>query len=212
MRELSIQAGHSWDGSMARTVCGEQEYYEELVKQYKAWARVRVVAVGVNACVCAGCCCVRHRSVALAQEQQRPCMQLRAPCAALIMSCACACACVCTALLQLYPYHLAGYVARVLRITPFRYYSGEARWCDSSRCSRRQQAAAAATAATAGAGSRCRSAPHAPSSPSPRLSPRRAPARMRLSFPVCADVLFLMLRDERSYDRIPNFTVSSMDA
>lgn len=47
-------------------------------------------------------------------------------------------------LIQLYPYHLAGYAARVMRITPFKYY---------------------------------------------------------------CDVLFMMLKDEKSYDRIPNFTV-----
>lgn len=46
--------------------------------------------------------------------------------------------------LQLYPYHLADHVCRVLRVTPFKYY---------------------------------------------------------------IDVLFLTLKDEKSYDRIPNFTV-----
>lgn len=46
--------------------------------------------------------------------------------------------------MQLFPYHLADYTCRVLRVTPFRYY---------------------------------------------------------------IDLLFLVMRDEKSYDQIPNFTV-----
>eukprot|EP00775_Hariotina_reticulata_P005967 gene5967-6206_t len=84
VKEVCIQQGVSWAGSLAKTVCNEQDYYEDLIKTYKGWTR-------------------------------------------------------------LYPYHLADYIARVLRITPFKYYS---------------------------------------------------------------DVLFLTLKDEKSYDRIPNFTAA----
>ena len=70
-----------------------------------------------------------------------------------IRLCKCSLACVSTPLLltggacpaaQLFPYHLADYVCRVLRVTPFRYY---------------------------------------------------------------CDLLFTVMRDEKSYDQIPNFTV-----
>ncbi len=49
---------------------------------------------------------------------------------------------------QLFPYHLADYVCRVLRVTPFRYY---------------------------------------------------------------CDLLFTVMREEKSYDQIPNFTVGASD-
>ena len=49
--------------------------------------------------------------------------------------------------MQLFPYHLADYACRVLRVTPFRYY---------------------------------------------------------------IDLLFTVMREEKSYDQIPNFTVSAL--
>ena len=49
--------------------------------------------------------------------------------------------------MQLFPYHLADYACRVLRVTPFRYY---------------------------------------------------------------VDLLFTVMREEKSYDQIPNFTVSCL--
>ncbi|WIA36338.1 hypothetical protein OEZ86_007659 [Tetradesmus obliquus] len=86
VRELCIQRGEAWGGSLARSACSEQDYYEQLLATYQAWARV-------------------------------------------------------------YPYHLSDYVCRVVRVTPFRYYS---------------------------------------------------------------EVLFLTLKEEKSYDRIPNFTAADM--
>ncbi|KAL6756398.1 FAM91, N-terminal domain-containing protein, partial [Haematococcus lacustris] len=56
-----IQQGEDWGVSPACSACGEQEYYEELIRSYKAWMR-------------------------------------------------------------LFPYHLSGYVCRVMRLTPAKYY------------------------------------------------------------------------------------------
>ncbi|GBF94849.1 hypothetical protein Rsub_08021 [Raphidocelis subcapitata] len=61
VRDFCIQRGYPWATSAARHVCGEQEYYEDLLASYRAWARI-------------------------------------------------------------FPYHLAEYVCRVQRATPFRYY------------------------------------------------------------------------------------------
>lgn len=41
VKETCFQQGLQWAGTLAATVCGEQEYYEELLKCYKAWMRVR---------------------------------------------------------------------------------------------------------------------------------------------------------------------------
>lgn len=59
----------------------------------------------------------------------------------------CRCCHMLLRLCQVYPYHLSDYVCRVVRVTPFRYYS---------------------------------------------------------------EVLFLTLKEEKSYDRIPNFTVNML--
>jgi hypothetical protein len=40
VKEICIQQGVSWAGSLAKTVCNEQEYYEDLIKTYKGWTRV----------------------------------------------------------------------------------------------------------------------------------------------------------------------------
>ncbi len=41
VKEHCIQKGLPWATSLACTVASQQEYYEELVRQYKAWLRVR---------------------------------------------------------------------------------------------------------------------------------------------------------------------------
>ena len=40
--ETCIQKGLAHHNSLASTVCGEQEYYDDLIKACKAWLRVRV--------------------------------------------------------------------------------------------------------------------------------------------------------------------------
>ena len=40
VRELCIQRGEAWGGSLARSACSEQDYYEQLLATYQAWARV----------------------------------------------------------------------------------------------------------------------------------------------------------------------------
>jgi hypothetical protein len=40
VRELCIQRGEAWASSLARVVCSEQDYYEQLVATYQSWARV----------------------------------------------------------------------------------------------------------------------------------------------------------------------------
>jgi hypothetical protein len=42
VRELCIQRGLLWAGSLAKSACSEQDYYEQLVTTYQAWARVRI--------------------------------------------------------------------------------------------------------------------------------------------------------------------------
>ncbi|GFR50721.1 hypothetical protein Agub_g12978, partial [Astrephomene gubernaculifera] len=84
VKEHCIQRGLPWATSLACTVMGQQEYYEDLLKSYKAWMR-------------------------------------------------------------LFPYHLSDYVCRVARVTPFKYY---------------------------------------------------------------LDMMVAVLKEERSYDRIPNFTAA----
>ncbi|GLC36568.1 hypothetical protein PLESTM_000461100 [Pleodorina starrii] len=84
VKEHCIQRGLPWATSLACTVMGQQEYYDELLRCYKAWMR-------------------------------------------------------------LFPYHLSDYLCRVARITPFKYY---------------------------------------------------------------LDMMTSVLKDERSYDRVPNFTAA----
>ncbi|KAG2497046.1 hypothetical protein HYH03_005046 [Edaphochlamys debaryana] len=84
VREYCVQRGLPWSASLACTVCGQQEYYDELVKAYRGWMR-------------------------------------------------------------LFPYHLSDYLCRVARLTPYKYYS---------------------------------------------------------------DMLTAVLKDEKSYDRVPNFTAA----
>lgn len=40
VKEHCIQKGLPWATSLACTVASQQEYYEELVRQYKAWLRL----------------------------------------------------------------------------------------------------------------------------------------------------------------------------
>ena len=44
VREYCVQRGFSWAGSAARTICAEQDYYEELVRFYRGAKRVCVHA------------------------------------------------------------------------------------------------------------------------------------------------------------------------
>ncbi|KAF8055757.1 Fam91a1 [Scenedesmus sp. PABB004] len=40
VREFCIQRGAPWATSAARALCGEQEYYDELLRTYRAWGRL----------------------------------------------------------------------------------------------------------------------------------------------------------------------------
>ena len=42
VKEYCIQRGCIWSGCLAITVCSEQEYYDDLLRLYKQWLRVRV--------------------------------------------------------------------------------------------------------------------------------------------------------------------------
>ncbi len=44
VKEYHIARGAEWAGSPAQQACGEAEYYDSLVKAYKAWLRVRTAA------------------------------------------------------------------------------------------------------------------------------------------------------------------------
>jgi FAM91 N-terminus len=116
------QRGLRWGDSLAKTVCGEQEYYEDLIRFYRSSLRVRWGHMG-HSDVCQ--CSARVVSTLPLYGSLTICPHL------LLFA-------------QLFPYHLASYVCQVLRTTPFKYY---------------------------------------------------------------CDLLFSVMREERSYDFIPNFTV-----
>jgi hypothetical protein len=40
VRDVCIQRGEVWCSSLAKAACSEQDYYEQLVATYEAWARV----------------------------------------------------------------------------------------------------------------------------------------------------------------------------
>ena len=114
VKETCIQQGARWASSVARSVCGEQEYYEELVRAYRDWARVSLVGRWMLALLCV--CVVRGEegpcaAAAAAVMTVAPTKNKRKPHDTQKNK------------TKLYPYHLADYVARVLRLTPFRYYS-----------------------------------------------------------------------------------------
>lgn len=117
------QRGLRWGDSLAKTVCGEQEYYEDLIRFYRSSLRVRGGQM-------------KHSNTC--RTVQRPLFE---SCHCKVWFGACQHLRLCA---QLFPYHLASYVCQVLRTTPFKYY---------------------------------------------------------------CDLLFSVMREERSYDFIPNFTV-----
>jgi hypothetical protein len=106
-------------------VTSELEYYEELLRTYKAWGRVRGRA---GAC-CEACARCQRAPLTAAGDGAAGVVGAPVEKAQLRMQANKQPACVnrcqlrprmLLLLLQLYPYHLCEYVARVLRVTPFR--------------------------------------------------------------------------------------------
>ncbi len=103
-----IDMGNQWAGSLASGACGEQEYYEDLLRQGHCTMHDAMLTTG------------KHRASCLVAQQKRAVqiwactkfMQLRL--------------CPCRYYRQhhrIFPYHLGHYICRVLRVSPFKYYS-----------------------------------------------------------------------------------------
>ena len=91
VRTTCARAGAAWAGSPAERVCGENEYYEGLVKLFKEGNRVSVWIKDAG-----GGLFLLYRKHLFTHPHLFH---------------------------QIYPYHLAHYVARVLRVTPADYYA-----------------------------------------------------------------------------------------
>lgn len=163
-----MQRGFKWGEGLSSTSCGEHEYYEELLRFFRHSMRVSIPlselcyspVTGVesdldNSSISGLPVYEYAQHVHVPVDSSIP---FTIPCSSAklkwfpdtlhLKDIFCKVSLVEPTLgtlgLQLFPYHVAEYVCRVLRVTPFRYY---------------------------------------------------------------CDLLFMVMRDERSYDYIPNFTV-----